>query len=432
MKFLSIFIILASLTMTASCKKYFDGKNTDPDNPLTVPPNIVLPGIQATLCYSMGGDASRYASIYTQHITGVSRQWAVLQDYKFFGEDVNTLFEDNLYADVLVEINRMKSYSTEKGYHYYNGIGKTMEAYTLLFIADFWNSAPYSQAFQGLNELQPRYDSQSELYTSIFNLITEAKADFNQPDGGDLIPGSDDLIYGGDIPSWVGFLSFVEARAYLHLAKNDPSKYQDALNALSGGGLVTDAAYQFGPEHRNPMFQFNQERGDCSVGGFLSNLVTTLNDPRAALYNQDFTEDNTFLTDSRSFFLATKAEQHFILAECNFQLSGSGAAYQNYLDGINASLTGYGLSSSAAAYLGQAAVDPGSGSLTLELIMTQKYIALFMEPELFNDWRRTGFPVLTPNAGSTIPRRFPYPQQELNLNQNTPQATIYSPVDWDN
>lgn len=431
MKLLSICIILTSLVMTASCKKYFDGKNTDPDNPLEVSPNIMLPGIQGTLCFSMGGDASRYSSIYTQHMTGVSRQWAVLQNYKFIGEDVNTLFEDNLYANVLVEINRMKVISTKKGYHYYNGIGKAMEAYTLLFITDSWNAAPYSEAFQGLDQLQPKYDSQAELYATIFSLLTEAKADFNQPDGGGLIPGSDDLIYGGNIPSWKGFVSFIEARAYLHLAKNDPSKYADALNALSGGGLVTDAAYKFGPDHRNPMFQFNQERGDCSVGDYLSNLVTSLNDPRAALYNQPFDEDNTFITDSRSVFLATLTEQHFILAECNFQVSGAAAAHPHFLAGINSSLDGYGLTSSAAAYLGQATVDPGAGSLTLDFIMTQKYIALFMDPELFNDWRRTGIPALTPNAGSTIPRRYPYPQQELNLNQNTPQTTIYSSVDWD-
>ena len=63
--------------------------------------------------------------------------------------------------------------------------------------------------------------------------------------------------------------------------------------------------------------------------------------------------------------------------------------------------------------------------------MNQKYIALFQDPELFNDWRRTSFPTLTPNTGSTIPRRYPYPQKELNLNSNTPSATIFGKVDWD-
>lgn len=432
MKLLSIFTLIALLVITPSCKKYFDGKNTDPDNPLSVPPNIMLPGIQATLAYSMGGDAARYSSIYTQHIKGVSRQFAVIQDYKFLGEDVNTLFEDNLYANVLVEIDRMKQISTTNGYHYYNGMGKTMEAYTLLFIADFWNSAPYSEAFQGVDNLQPKYDSQAELYATIFALLTDAESDFSQPDGGYLVPGSDDQFFGGDIASWQGFVQFIRARAYLHLAKADPANYQLALNALNTGGLVANVEYGHNANHRNPMFQFNQERGDCSIGDFLSNLVTSLNDPRAALYVQDFTEDNTFITPEKSVVLASLTEQHFMKAECVFQISGAAAAHPFYLDGINASFTQYGITGApVTTYLGQASVDPGAGSLTLSHIITQKYIALFMDPEVFNDWRRTDLPALTPNAGGNIPRRFPYPQQELNLNSNTPLTTIYASVDWD-
>lgn len=432
MKILSIFTLLALLAIAPGCKKYFDGKNTDPDNPLNVPPNIMLPGIQANLAYSMGGDAARYSSIYTQHIKGVSRQWAVLQDYKFLGEDVNTLFEENLYANVLVEINRMKKICTEKGYHHYNGVAKTMEAYTLLFITDFWNSAPYSEAFQGVDNLQPRYDSQAELYTSVYTLLTEAENDLNQTDGGYLLPGGDDQFFAGDITAWKGLVQFIRARAYLHLAKTNPANYQLALDAINAGGLTANVEYGHNANHRNPMFQFNQERGDCSIGDYLSNLVTTLNDPRAALYVQPFDDANTFITPERSVVLASLAEQEFIKAECNFQLSGGAAAYPFYINGINASFAQYGITGTAVTtYLAQPAVNPTPAALTLSDIMTQKYIALFMDPELFNDWRRTNLPALTPNAGGNIPRRFPYPQQELNLNSNTPQATIYSRVDWD-
>lgn len=432
MRFLSILLVAAVAFTMPSCKKYFDGKNTDPDNPLNVPPHIMLPGIQGTLAYSIGGDASRYSSIFTQHLHGDSRQWAVLQEYKFLGEDVNTLFEDNLYADVLMELNRLKQISEKNGYHYYNGIAKTMEAYTLLFVADFWNSAPYSEAFQGVNNLQPKYDSQSELYTSIFGLLTSAESDLNQPDGGYLVPAEDDQFFAGDIPSWKGFVQFIRARAYLHLAKANPAYYQSALDALNAGGLVADVAYQYNDNHRNPMFQFNQERGDCSIGTTLSDLVTTMNDPRAALYVQDFTEDNTFITPTKSVILAGLVEQNFIKAECTFHISGAAAAHPYYLAGINASFAQYGISgASVTTYLAQNTVDPGAGSLTLDHIMTQKYIALFMDPEVFNDWRRTGIPALTPNAGGNIPRRFPYPQQEVNLNGNTPQTTIYATVDWD-
>ena len=312
MKFLNIILFVGLIIISPSCKKYFDGKNTDPDNPLEVPPNIMLPGIQASLAYSIGGDAARYSSIYTQHLQGDSRQWAVLQEYKFLGEDVNTLFEDNLYASVLVELNRMKKIATEKKYHHYNGIAKTMEAYTLLFIADFWNSAPYSEAFQGVDNLQPKYDSQAELYATVFDLLTQAEADLNQTDGGFLVPDSDDQFFAGDIPSWIGFAQFIRARAYLHLGKVNPANYQLALDALNAGGLVSNVEYAHNENHRNPMFQFNQERGDCSLGANLSNLVTTLNDPRAALYVQDFTEDNTFITPERSVILASIVEQNLV------------------------------------------------------------------------------------------------------------------------
>ena len=96
----------------------------------------------------------------------------------------------------------------------------------------------------------------------------------------------------------------------------------------------------------------------------------------------------------------------FIEAECTFQISGAAAAHPLYLEAISLSMDMYGYSDSTATYVAQMEVDPGAGALTLEHIMTQKYIALFLDPEVFNDWRRTGFPVLTPNDGIEVPRRY--------------------------
>jgi hypothetical protein len=66
--------------------------------------------------------------------------------------------------------------------------------------------------------------------------------------------------------------------------------------------------------------------------------------------------------------------------------------------------------------------------------MTQKYIAMFLDPEAFADWRRTGIPSLTPNTGSQIPRRLPYPETEVLYNQNCPKPSvinIFTRVWWD-
>ncbi len=76
--------------------------------------------------------------------------------------------------------------------------------------------------------------------------------------------------------------------------------------------------------------------------------------------------------------------------------------------------------------------------------MEQKYIALFLQFEAYNDWRRTGFPNdLTLAKGAlvpSIPLRFPYPQDELLNNAANVAATGSSgrllpalavPVWWD-
>ena len=68
--------------------------------------------------------------------------------------------------------------------------------------------------------------------------------------------------------------------------------------------------------------------------------------------------------------------------------------------------------------------------------MTQKYIALFTQPEVWTDWRRTDIPQLQPYADATgvssIPRRYPISQSERINNPNAPaQYPITTRVWWD-
>jgi hypothetical protein len=82
-----------------------------------------------------------------------------------------------------------------------------------------------------------------------------------------------------------------------------------------------------------------------------------------------------------------------------------------------------------AAWLGS---HPYDG--TLQQINTQYWIAGFMdENECFANWRRSGYPVLTPVnypgnvTGGTIPRRFTYSQTEAatnTLNYNSAVARL--------
>ena len=104
------------------------------------------------------------------------------------------------------------------------------------------------------------------------------------------------------------------------------------------------------------------------------------------------------------------------------------------LEAIASSFAELDLSSDLSAYVAQADVDPGQANLTLDNIMTQKYLSLYADPEVFNDWRRTGIPTLTPNSGSEVPRRLPYSENEVTFNSSASSyltTTIFQRVWWD-
>ena len=68
-------------------------------------------------------------------------------------------------------------------------------------------------------------------------------------------------------------------------------------------------------------------------------------------------------------------------------------------------------------------------------IMTQKYIAMFAQPETWSDWRRTGIPALTPTSGSAVPTNWDYAQNSYFFNSNSPSemtapASLLRGVDW--
>ena len=72
------------------------------------------------------------------------------------------------------------------------------------------------------------------------------------------------------------------------------------------------------------------------------------------------------------------------------------------------------------------AATAGAGAALLDSIMTEKYVALFQNIEVWNDYRRNCIPVLTPYAGADvvfagkIPGRFYYGSNERNTNTNIP------------
>jgi hypothetical protein len=142
-----------------------------------------------------------------------------------------------------------------------------------------------------------------------------------------------------------------------------------------------------------------------------------------SLFN--FIDSNTDPGDVRMPVI-TYAETQLIGAEAAFQTGGQGAA-QPYLDAARANRS-FGARGTAPIVF-----DPlPSVPATLQNIMEEKYVSLFLNIEAWNDYKRTCLPSLapapaalgSPTPGSNpVPGRLPYGITEINANPNTPNVS---------
>ncbi len=423
--------------MFVGCQDYFgENPNVDPDNPTDVTVNVILPQVQARLAYTYGGDFVRYAGINTQYIDGVERQFAVLGDYGISGSDVDQVWA-NLYTGTLNSNREMIARAEAKGFNHYHGIGLVLEAYAMMITTDAFGDVPYSDAFKFAENAvyTPAFDTQDAIYSSIFDLLDQARTLLASDDGGNPV-GGDDLIYGGSASSWITFCNVIEARGKLHLSGRD-GNLSGVLAALDKGAFASsadDAAFGFGTTatEASPMNQYlDQRQGDTEVGASYVALLESLSDPRVATYGAIHSTDSPIFTVDQPVKLISYTEQEFMRAEALIGSDQAGA-FAALSSAITSSFVEAKITDSAADYI--ASLGLSESVLSVEDIMTQKYIAMYTSPESWSDWRRTGIPVLTPNTGTEIPRRFPYPDSELLANPNTPTPAdidIFDRVWWD-
>lgn len=455
-KSLSLFLLLA--VMISGCKKWIDtDMNTNPNNPADVSLALLLPGTQAAIAYTQGGDMTRYSGVWMQHMSGVDRQMFASERYSVLDSDINNLW-NTLYGQALMNLQVMITKAQADEAKHYEGVAKVMTAYAMMNIASVWGDVPYSNAWKGgEGVLSATYDSQEQVYAAVNTLLNEAIALFGEANPvGKPAPGAADLVYGGDIAKWTKAAKSLKVRAALHLAKkNGMGPVRDLINA---GGLLEegdDFNFVFGAASNewNPIYQFDNDRGDLRVGKKIVDMMAATNDPRMAGYfrlHPDATDPNfvgsgpgeanvlasyvgpAYASPASPVHFMTYSEVKFIEAEAFFGTDNAKAAAA-YNDGVKASLAMHGIT--ADDWVAANAAET-AGSISLAKIMDGKYVANFMSLETWTDWRRTGMPALAlPSAAvlTETPRRYVYPTDENLYNTaNVPAGqTPTSRVWWD-
>lgn len=445
-----ITVSLFALTVLMSCNSELDTFNIDPNTPSSVPPNILLSQVEVSTFAVHSTGLARLSNMFTQHIAGTSEgQYGGYANYNI-PENAVTNEWDAIYSDALINSQLIQNLY-ENDFPYYSGIAKVLTAINLSYATDFWNDVPYTDALKGLEgNTQPKYNTQQEIYTELQTLLSDAITLLSQPASGNLsLPSGDDFIFNGDVDKWITSAYVLKARFSMRLGNST-----DAANFIQQSGITSssedlEAVFFSEGNSNNQWFAFESARANyLKMGKFFIDLMVNNNDPRLPFfatkdssggYSGNLPNDITTTTTSgigpylatadKNLGMVTYVEAKFIEAEAllNSNPSGAASAFKAAVEASLQQVTG----AVDASY-----VNNATATLTLENIITQKYIALFSSMEPYNDFRRTGFPSLTPNPDgniNVIPLRLPTPQNQRLYNPNAViVSNMTTPVWWDN
>lgn len=462
LKIVGLFVL--SILILGSCKKWIDtGLNDNPDAPKDVPLSALLPSVELNMAYNTigGNDIARITSLWMQQTQGIARQSQAQSNYLLRDGDVDNQWNTD-YATTLVNLNKMIEKTTTSAY--YKGIAEVLTANSLGVITDVWGDMPYSEAFQGQANLTPKFDTQQEIYASIMTLLDDAITNFGSDDATSI---DGDLIYGGDISLWMKAAYALKARYALHLSKiSGQTAYNDALAAIPNAFSSNSDDLQFDfyntQTASNPLWQFMDQRGDITMHKFFIDMLLQRVDPRISAFafpngdgnytGADFGESGenaslpgpAFADEGSPVYFITYAECLFIKTEAEFKTGVAEDQVRTDLSAaVSASMDKFGVLNPLYMQAYDSVLNTMTGDALFKEIMTQKYIALFYQAEVYNDWRRTDNVIgLAPNSTvaaqlppdniAAIPRRYPYSTGEINYNPNTPAINnIWERVYWD-
>ncbi len=494
-KMLSV-IALATLSFT-SCKKFLD-INKDPDNiPASNPPLAqLLTSAQINMAFGGGSDLFRYSTLIAQHLSGQASQPNQTYEYGRYnitGSDANNVW-GSMFSNTLIDLELIIK-NSEAASPYYSGVARIMKAYQYSLIVDAFGDVPYTEAFRLDANTQPKYDAGDAIYKALIASLDKAITELGAASSV-LTPGTNSLIYPGAFATtknnWIKMANTLKLRLFLHYSKKDPTYMLAQMTTLINSGAPVFAsnadnfqmAFIAAPNNTNSIHQFELSRSNyLFADANLVNLMNGKSDPRRPFFftafpfgtspatykgvvpgdapTVNFSRMHTYLrgaasgtpvanaqgglttqftyTGAAPIRMLTYAEYCFIRAEAALR-GAPGVAQTWYQAGITASMTDAGVAAAdIATYIAARGTLDGTPAQQLQKVIEEKYVASFgvnMEP--WTDYRRTGYPALTPpsNAavpGAAVPRSLFYPQSEIDLNPNAKQkANMDARVFWDN
>ncbi|HEU5260336.1 MAG TPA: SusD/RagB family nutrient-binding outer membrane lipoprotein [Gemmatimonadales bacterium] len=446
MRRLSIFSLAACLAVlgTSGCTDFLssDKVSRDPNNPSEATADQLFIAVQAGQFAQQEGIIALVACMWMQQCTGTSNFLQVLEQYGITSEDTpNPAFSAIYEGGGLVDIRKIEAAKAAAGDQQYLGIVQVWEAIVVAVAADIYGDVPYREAASDI--ATPALDPQAQVYSDLQALLDEAITNLGGTGPG---PGVLDLVFGGNTTKWIEAANTLKARLYMHTVERDNNLVDNAaLNSAVTSALlgISDPANDLKSRHTsrpgedNMWYQFKARSGFGNfvvAGRALVDLMVARSDPRLPEYfsasdpgpyggldpfggrspgatNTVSLLEGTRNTPTFAQPIVTYIENELILAEAYYRL-GQPANAQTHFDNARASV-------------------PGLGAKTITSvndIMEEKYVAMFQNIEVWNDYKRSCYPAIAPvptgSFGNKVPGRLFYGTSEANANPNVPGRSV--------
>lgn len=448
-KYISIAILATTLSGLNSCTDKFDELNTDPNRiEMVMPSSLVTPTV-----YGMSTYFTLRSNDFTWEImqTGLSNPSAANGVHRYYFTETSGNGTWTTCYRYLRNIREMEQAAERDGNSVYKAVAITLKAYIVGILTDSFGDVPFSEgllAEEGIT--QPKFDTQEQIYSNMTAALEQANVDYVS----EGVMEGEDILYRNDKTLWRKFNNSLLLRYYLRQSKridayqkikailDNPDDYP-IFNSNDDAAIVRISGlspYDYAWGRRQDYVNFT------AMADFFVDNLNELNDPRRPFImtqanrlvdgeiqnigyrgiqaghsgdlsgldynpstpNGDLMYPNNVGTEIKEIIMPY-SEVEFIKSEVYLGLGQADLAKEAYEKGVQASVEQYGGTLPEDYFSNESAKFDG----TLERIMLQKYLGLFMvDYQQWFEYRRTGFPELptTPYMfyQGVMPSRFMY------------------------
>ena len=470
----NLLLVLCPLIFWSSCTKKFEELNTDRTR-IVVLKGKQLDKLFTTALYAGITNTDQWAGGYQtlQNLyTDLQAQWFATTQPRFssdrnemVGRWIDVSWGAFLSgATTLAEILKQTGPQSPAPDPVREAVAQIWKVYIFLPMTDIFGPMPYSEVGSGKDEIL--YDSQEAIYNDFFTSLADATTVISQNLSRGKVFADGDVIYGGDLASWLKLGNSLRLRVALRISKKQPDKAKteaEAAATAAGGLIITNADNAFmkttPPNYLNPLGVIS-DWGEFRMSAAMESILMGYDDPRKSKYFEPAVTTGLFkglrngltieqmseppnsnennsnvVTRFRNAEMNTEPHGIYVAAETWFNLAeakvngwnvGSFSAKEAYENGITASMQQWGVAN-FSAYISSASTPRAyTSSIPLyniaavsdipvafgateavqrEQIGTQKWLALFpySGPEAWAEFRRTGFPKLYPRINNSNP-----------------------------